>query len=139
MNLKRDLKAVPETEEQAETEVQEKPERRKYSEAYKSRILKEANEAPRGGVASLLRREGLYKAQLSKWRAQERRKAHEELSPRKRGPKSLKNPLESELEKLKKKNEKLEKQLRQANALIGLQKKVAEVMGITLNENTDDE
>lgn len=43
--------------------------RRQYSQAYKQRILTEADNCQQGEVGALLRREGLYHSTLSKWRA----------------------------------------------------------------------
>ncbi len=51
-----------------ETEVQAKPTRRKFTAAYKLRIVEEAQSCKHGEIASLLRREGLYAAQLNTWR-----------------------------------------------------------------------
>jgi transposase-like protein len=50
-------------------EVLAKPQRRKYSQEYKLRILREADKCTRPGqLGSLLRREGLYSSTLSNWR-----------------------------------------------------------------------
>ncbi len=60
------------------------------------------------------------------------------LSPKKRGPKP--NPdaaLVRELAKQKKRNEQLEKELQRAEMIIGVQKKVSELLGITLGETND--
>jgi transposase len=119
MQRKRGLEVVEA--EAPEIEVDEKPERRRrYPAAYKARILREAEAAPHGGIAAMLRREGLYKSTLAKWRY-EARKREKALKPKKRGPKE--NAESAELQRLKRANARLEKQLRQANALIDLQKK----------------
>jgi outer membrane murein-binding lipoprotein Lpp len=57
------------------------------------------------------------------------------LEPKKRGPKV--NPLASELKKLKADKARLEKKLEQANMLIELQKKVAQILGATLQESDE--
>ena len=49
----------------------EHPGARRYSRAYKLRILAEADRCARGEVGALLRREGLYHSTLSKWRKQQ--------------------------------------------------------------------
>jgi len=117
-----------------ETEVNEKPVRRKFSAACKAKILQEAESAPPGMVAALLRREGLYSSHLQKWRAEESRRAHE---VRKRGPKT--NPLAAEVKRQREEIARLEKRLTKAGHIIELQKKIAEIMEITLDEIPDDE
>lgn len=118
-----------------ETEVdEERPRRRKFTAAYKEKILKEADASTKGQVAALLRREGLYASTLQKWRRE-----RGSLEPKKRGPKP--NPLVPENKKLQDRVARLEKQLKQANAIIDLQKKVSNILGITLstevNENSE--
>jgi len=118
--------------EQPDTEVVEKPVRRTFSKAYKAKILKEADAAPAGTVAMILRREGLYSSHLQKWRDAER--AREEP---KRGPKV--NPLAGEVKQLRAENARLAKQLLKAGHLIDLQKKIAEILGETMEKNQDEE
>ena len=118
-----------------ETEVVEKkPKRRTFTAAEKARILKEADAALPGQVAALLRREGIYASHLQKWRAERDVAA---LQPRKRGPQA--NPLTAELKELRKQNEKLSKRLRQAEKIIELQKKMSEILGVTLETIDEDE
>jgi hypothetical protein len=55
------------------------------------------------------------------------------LSPKKRGPKTVEhNPLAAENEQLKRENERLSKRIRQAELIIDVQKKVSQMLGITL-------
>lgn len=64
-------------------EVPEKAVRRKFTAAYKLRILKEVeNCTGKGEIGALLRREGLYSSSLTSWR----RQVHQGLIPKKRGP-----------------------------------------------------
>ncbi len=54
--------------------VSAKPERRRFTAAYKLNIITEAARCTRPGEsAALLRREGLYSSHLAAWRAAERR------------------------------------------------------------------
>ena len=115
------------------TEVVEKATRRRFSAKEKLRILQAADAAPQGEVAALLRREGIYASQLTRWRAE---RDAMELANKKRGPKP--NPHAAEVKQLRAANERLEKKLEQANRLIELQKKVSEILGVTL-EQFDDE
>ena len=58
-------KAVP------DPEVPEKALRRRFTPAYKLRILKEAEQCTKPGqLGALLRREGLYSSNLTLWRRQ---------------------------------------------------------------------
>src|SRR6267143_3709039 len=79
-------------------EVVAKAKRRTYTAEYKQRILAEAEAAAatRGGLGALLRREGLYSSLLTYWRRERADGILEALTPRKRGPKSKRNPLEEE-------------------------------------------
>ncbi len=119
--------------EQPDTEVTEKPVRRTFSQAYKAKILKEVDAAPAGTVVSILRREGLYPSHVQKWRAA--LKSNEPSS--KRGPKV--NPLANEVKQLRSENARLTKQLQKAGDLLDLQKKIAEILGETMDKNSDKE
>jgi transposase-like protein len=79
-------------------EVVAKAKRRTYTAEYKQRILAEpeAAAATRGSLGALLRREGLYSSLLTYWRRERADGILEALTPRKRGPKSKRNPLEEE-------------------------------------------
>jgi hypothetical protein len=55
------------------------------------------------------------------------------LAPKPRGPKV--DPQATELARLKRENERLQVKLQQAEAILSAQKKLAELFGITLNEN----
>ncbi len=116
-----------------QTEVEERGQRRRFTAAYKVKILKEAEAASDGELGALLRREGLYASHLYKWRRERDLSA---LEPKKRGRKA--NPLLPENKRLQAKNARLEKQLEQANAIIELQKKIAQIWGGTLAEPTED-
>jgi transposase-like protein len=117
-----------------EPEVSALPKRRRFSAAYKARVVEEAEgcTAP-GEIGALLRREGLYSSQLSAWRKQYRTGALQGLRDDKRGRKATKHPLEDEVARLRKQNERLAGRLEQAEAIIEIQKKVAAMLGIPLN------
>jgi len=111
----------------SDPEVDAKPIRRRFSAGYKRRILKEADrcDAP-GGIAILLRREGLYSSHLTTWRRQREQGEIAGLEPRKRGRKAApQNPLAAENERLQRENERLQKRLHQAEAIIDVQKNSA--------------
>ena len=113
--------------------------RRKFTAAQKARILAEADACERGQLSSLLRREGIYSSQLGSWRAQLEQYGLEGLASSKPGPKVTIDAKDRVIEKLERRNERLEKELRIAKALIGLQKKAHEIMGIALPETEDSD
>lgn len=121
--------------EMPKTEVVAKAKRRQYTAEYKLRILQEVDACERlGEIGALLRREGIYSSSLSNWRRQRERGELEGLSPQKRGPKP--DPQAVELAKLKCENERLRERLRQAEVIIDVQKKVAQMLG-EMSEKTD--
>lgn len=114
--------------------------RRQWSVEDKRRIIEEADRCTeRGQIAALLRREGIYSAQLSQWRAQIDAAVNEGLTPKKPGRKPIKDAKDKRIEKLEKKNAKLEKELDLARKLIDLQKKAHEIFGVALPKIEDDE
>jgi transposase len=121
-------------------EVVAKPKRRTYTAEYKQRILEEAAAAAatRGGLGALLRREGLYSSLLTYWRRERTDGIREALTPRKRGPKSKRNPLEEENQKLRRQNARLTEDLRKAHIIIDVQKKVAALLGHPIPEPDPD-
>ena len=111
-------------------EVVAKPRRRTFTADFKRRILDEADAARfSGSVGALLRREGLYSSHLVTWRRERDAGILEALTPLKRGPKSKRHPLEDENRKLLRHNERLTEQLRKAEIIIDVQKKVAALLG----------
>jgi transposase len=117
------------------------PKRRTFTAKYKRRILREVDDARASGkdgaVGALLRREGLYSSHLTQWRKQRDAGELAGLTPNKRGRKSHNNPLAEENERLRCKVERLELELRKAQTIIDVQKKVAALLGETLPEVTE--
>jgi transposase len=104
--------------------------RRRFTAEYKHRILTEADQAKgSGGVGALLRREGLYSSLLTTWRREREAGVRQALAPQKRGPKSKRNPLQDENDKLLRDNARLTEQLRKAEIVIDVQKKVGALLG----------
>ena len=105
----------------------EKAKRRKFSASDKRRILEAVDQASEPGeIGRILRREGLYHAQLSKWRRQRAQGIDLGLSEKARGVKgpSVKT-LQEENRKLKRQQARLEEELRRARIIIEFQKKAA--------------
>jgi transposase len=117
----------------ADPEVESKAKRRQYSAAYKRHILNEADKGGPGAIASLLRREGLYSSHLTTWRRQRESGEIAGLEPHKRGKKPVpKNPLAGEVHRLTRENQRLQKRIRQAEIIIDVQKKLCDVLGLTV-------
>ena len=125
----------------ASPELSPRPQRRTFSAAAKLRILEETDRAAdTGGIAAILRREGLYSSALTDWRRQRDAGAFEALKPLRRGPKPvLAQPEAADLGQLRRENAKLRQRLDHAEAIIGIQKKVAALLGIPMATAEDDE
>jgi hypothetical protein len=63
------------------------------------------------------------------WRRERRAGILQGLTPQKRGPKSKRNPFAEEVQKLQQDNQRLTEQLRKAEIIIDVQKKVAALLG----------
>ncbi len=125
----------------ASPELSPRPKRRTFTAAEKLRILAETDRAAdTGGIAAILRREGLYSSALTDWRRQRDAGAFEALKPLKRGPKAAPpNPLSAALAQANREKAQLQRRLEQAQTIIEIQKKVASLLGITLAPSDGDE
>ncbi|RLA00004.1 MAG: transposase [Gammaproteobacteria bacterium] len=93
-----------------------------------------------GQLGELLRREGLYSSHLTCWRKQRREGSIQGLTPRKRGRKAQpRNPLTKRVTELERENQILHKRLQQAELIIEVQKKVSQILGVTLETPEDSE
>jgi transposase len=115
-----------------ETEVVPRAKRRRFTAAEKLRILRLADECKQSGeIGALLRREGLYSSHLTKWRLARSAGEFDALTPKKRGPKTREaNPLQQENAELRHALAKSEARAKRAEALVELQKKISELLGI---------
>ena len=119
------------------TEVRPKAKRRKFSAAYKARILAEADACTQPGeIGALVRREGLYSSHLTVWRALRERGGLDALAPKKRGPEPAPTPdaRDRELDDLKRQLAKVTIRAERAEALIDIQKKVASLLATPLED-----
>lgn len=110
--------------------IDDKPKRRQYSPEYKLRILQEIDTSreERGAIGKILRREGLYAAQVAIWRRDLEEQIGRGVEARKRGPKP------DPTREVRQENERLERQLakareenRQLRLIVAAQKKIAEM------------
>src|ERR1700683_1420673 len=121
-------------------EVVAQAKRRRFTAEYKQHILSETDRAKgSGGVGALLRREGLYSSLLATWRRERASGVRQALAPQKRGPKSKRDPIQEEIQKLQKDNARLTEQLRKAEIVIDVQKKVGALLGWPIHTPDPDE
>jgi len=122
-----------------EVEVLAKATRQRYTGKYKHRILREAAACTeRGELGALLRREGLYSSHLTAWRAAAKRGEFQGLRPKKRGPKAaIVDPRDHQLAEKDREIARLTRRLSRAEALVTLQKKVSQILGIALPESEE--
>ncbi len=111
-------------------EVVAQAKRRRFTAPYKLSVLQEADQAKgEGGVGALLRREGLYSSLLTTWRRERDAGALQALAPQPRGPKAKRDPFADDNQRLRRENERLVEELRKAEIVIDIQKKVAALLG----------
>lgn len=117
----------------ADAEVLDRPHRRRFTAAYKQRIVQEADAAIEfKQVGALLRHEGLYSSQLAVWRRLRDAGALSALGhPRGRKPA---DPAATELARVQHENARLVRRLAVAEEIIAVQKKVSALLGIALEE-----
>jgi transposase len=122
---------------EAEVEVVGRAKRRHASTSEKRRILAAADRCTQPGeLGALLRREGVYSSSLSTWRRQRDAAETAALAPQKRGPKVDPNRVETQqIAQLTREVERLKRRLDNAMLVIEVQKKLASLMGFTLDEN----
>ncbi len=117
-----------------EFEVVAKATRRRATAEYKVKVLQEADACNKPGeIGALLRREGLYGSNLTAWREPRRQGELAGLAQKKRGPApKATNPLAARVAAL-------EKEPARAEALVELQKKVSQILGIELKRNGEQD
>ena len=109
-------------------ELVERPQRRRFTAAYKLAVLREADGLTGPGqIGALLRREGLYSSHLSTWRAQREAGSLEALS-RPRGRKPA-DPLAAENADLRRRLSRSESELAKARRVIAVQGEVCALLG----------
>jgi transposase-like protein len=113
-----------------DSEVVVKPVRRRFSAEYKLKIVRQADACKeQGAVGALLRREGLYSSHLVTWRRAVNEGSLGALAARRRGPKpAAVHPLAKRVAELERDNERLQKRLGEAEIIIAVQKKLADLL-----------
>ena len=115
--------------------------RRQFTAERKLRILREADGCTKpGDIGVLLRREGLYSSHLVTWRRQRREGELGGLAPKKRGPEPKEtNPLAKRVAVLERELARQKARAARAEALVELQKKVAELLGTDPGESGEND
>lgn len=120
-----------------EVEVLAKVVRRRFTGEYKRRVLQEADSCSKSGeLGALLRREGLYSSHLATWRGARARGELAGLSVKKRGPKGRQpDPRDKRIAELERAVHRLRARAERAEALVAVQKKLSQLLGIDLPES----
>jgi transposase-like protein len=112
-----------------DVQVSAKIPRRRFTAAYKLKVVREADGcSEQGELGALLRREGLYSSHLVTWRRARDRGELVNAPKRGRKPKTV-DPSAKRVAELERKLAKAEARAEHAEALVELQKKVAALLG----------
>lgn len=114
-------------------EVKTAARKKRYSQEFKLRLIEEAERctAP-GELAALLRREGIYFSTLSDFRKQKGRGVLDTKSKSTTQRQPAQPHIQKELAASEREVRRLKRELECARALLDLQKKVSEILGLTL-------
>jgi transposase len=112
-----------------------RPRRRSFTAEYKAEIIAEYDSHPKGSEerGAILRREGLYSSHISEWRKQADAGAREGLAAKSKKRRSTE---EIELEKLRRRNERLEAELAKTKTALEITGKVHALLE-RLSESAD--
>lgn len=117
-------------------EVIERPVRRRFSAAYKLKILNKTDSLPQCEISALLRREGLYWANFARWRRERDAGELSGLDPRKRGRRQHStHPWANKVAQLEREKEQLQRKLENAEKIIEVQKKSPNSSIFSRNKN----
>lgn len=118
----------------ASIEVVGKPTRRRFTLAYKRKMVALSTGLASGEIGALLRREGLYSSHLTNWRQQLAAVNAKAVEPRRGRKPDPARPERLALDKLQRQNARLQKRLMQAEAIIDAQKKLCALLGLPSSE-----
>jgi transposase len=106
--------------------------KRQFSNAYRLRILREADQCRHGELGALLRREGLYHATIIKWRSW--REKMNDLTPEASHPSAKTTGLEKQNKRLQAEVARLNLKVQRMEGLLDLQKKAFELLDVMNQE-----
>ncbi len=114
-----------------------RPRRRSFTAEYKAQILDQYDALPVGSEerGALLRREGLYTSHIAEWRKARDAGAREGLGPK---AKPRRSPEQVEVEKLRRRNERLEAELARAKLALEITGKAHALLEL-LSESADSD
>ena len=112
-----------------------RPRRRTFTAEYKSAVLDEYDALPPGSTerGELLRREALYTSHIAEWRKARAAGARDGLSPK---PKPRRSPEQVEVERLRRRNERLESELARTKTALDIVGKAHALLEM-LSESAD--
>ena len=121
-------------------EVAPRAQRRRFSAAYKLRIVQEADGCSQPGeIGALLRREGLYSSHLVEWRRARDQGQLDALAAKRRGPKADPDrALKKRNGQLELENARLRKKLETAETILEVQGNVSRLLGLTMPKSGSD-
>jgi transposase-like protein len=113
-----------------------RPKRRRFDAEYKLAILEEYERlTDPGGKGALLRREGLYSSHIVEWRRARDAGAIKELAPKSRP--AARSAEQVEVERLRRRNERLEAELAKHKLALEIQGKASELLERLLAESDE--
>ena len=114
-----------------------RPRRRSFTAEYKARIVDEYDALAAGSTerGALLRREGLYTSHISEWRKAREAGGREALAPKAKRRRSAE---QVELEKLRRRNERLEAELKKTKLALEITGKAHALLEL-LSESADSD
>jgi transposase len=115
-----------------------RPRRRSFTAEYKAQILDEYDALPAGseGRGGLLRREGLYTSHIAEWRKARDVGARDGLAPKEK--KAKRSPEQVEVDKLRRRNERLEAELARTRLALEITGKAHALLEL-LSESADSD
>jgi hypothetical protein len=114
--------------------------RRQFTSGEKHRILDAADRCTQPGeIGALLRKEGIYSSHLNTWRKQRAASERAALEPQKRGHKAnFARADDRRVIQLTQENDRLQRKLAHANAIIDVQKKLCVLLGQPTDETPSE-
>ena len=121
-------------------EVAPRARRRRFSAAYKLRIVQQADGCSKPGeIGALLRREGLYSSHLVEWRRARDQGQLDALAAKTRGRKpDPDRALKKRNAQLERENGQLRKKLETAETILEVQGNVSRLLGLTMPKSGSD-
>ena len=121
-------------------EVAPRARRRRFSAAYKLRVVEQAAGCTKPGeIGALLRREGLYSSHLVEWRRARDQGQLDALAPKRRGPRpDPDTALTRRNAQLERENARLSKRLETAEMILEVQGNVSRLLGLTMPKSGSD-